>query len=189
MTDSNDNFLVGKVLCVDNLTFEKLYIKYRSKVKHIVAQILCDPHDIEDVIQIVFIKAFQEIIPSRSDLNFPSWLFVIAADRARKFHDEKYGDNIRFLDAKELYKASHEINNINYLDNPEEKYIAMQTNLKIERAFMALPATLRLTFCLREIECLSYEEISKKIARPIGTVRSRIFRAREEMWEEINKSS
>ncbi|MGK5049625.1 sigma-70 family RNA polymerase sigma factor [Janthinobacterium sp. GB4P2] len=189
MTDSNDNFLVGKFLCVDNLAFEKLYIKYRSKVKHIVALMLCDPHDIEDVIQIVFIKAFQEIMPSRGNLNFTSWLFIIATDSARKFHDEKYGENIRFLDAMELYKASHETNNINYSDNPEEKYIAMQTNQKIERAFMALPATLRLTFCLREIECLSYEEISKKIARPIGTVRSRIYRAREEMWKEINKSS
>ncbi|UQV44999.1 sigma-70 family RNA polymerase sigma factor [Janthinobacterium lividum] len=180
---------MGKFLCSDNLVFEKLYIKYRSKVKHIVALILWDRYDVEDVIQIVFMEAFQEIMPFWGDLNFPSWLFVIAADSAKKFHDEKYGGNIRFLDTMELYKASYEINNINYLDDPEEQYIAVQTNLKIERVFMALPATLRLTFCLREIGCLSYEEISKKIARPIGTVRSRIYRAREEMWREINKLS
>lgn len=188
MIDSNDNFFTGKILCVDNLAFEKLYIKYRSKVKHIVAPILCDPHDIEDVTQIIFIKVFKEIMPSWGDLNFSSWLFVIAADSAKKFHDEKYGKNIQFNNTIELHKTPHEISNINYFDNPEEQYIAMQTNLKIECAFMALSATLRLTFCLREIECLSYKEISKKIACPIGTVRSRISRAREEMWEGINKS-
>lgn len=187
MIDSNDNFLAGKFLCVGNLAFEKLYIKYRSKVKHIVAPILCDPHDIDDVTQIIFIRAFQKNMSSWCDLNFPSWLFVIATDSAKKFHDEKYGENAQFRETMELDKISHEINNIHYLDNPEEQYIAAQTNLKIERAFMALSATLRLTFCLREIECLSYEEISKEIDRPIGTVRSRISRAREEMWEEINK--
>lgn len=187
MTNKSDFQLIERACDGETAAFEMLYLKYKFRVKNVVARILYNQNDIEDIVQVTFMKAFMEIKSFRRESSFFTWLFIIASNSAKVHYKKRHKDDECLHGTVESYESSGEIGSINSENNPEEIFIALQLHIELNRAFMALPETLRVVFFLREIECLSYEEISREVACPIGTVRSRIHRAREDVWRAVGK--
>ena len=179
MFDTSETILVEKAVAGDVIAFEALDNKYRPKLRNVVRHHIHNKEDVEDITQITLLAAFNAIQNFRSESCFFTWLFSIAINNIRKFSNRKSNQEIHMDDVHERDYHDGDIINHTYSD-PENIYIASQTQSEIIKTVMNLPDSLRTSFFLREIECLSYAEISKKMGCPIGTVRSRIHRARAE---------
>lgn len=181
-----DQQLVERAQRGDKHAFELLVLKYQRKLARLLSRFVRDPAEVEDVSQEAFIKAYRALPTFRGDSAFYTWLYRIAINTAKNYlvalgrraptstgFDNEDAEN--FEDAEQLRDNA----------TPETEMLGKQIGETVNRAMDALPEDLRTAITLREIEGLSYEEIASAMSCPIGTVRSRIFRAREAIAAEL----
>ena len=180
-----DRDLVRRVQDGDMAAFDLLVRKYQHRVAALVGRYVQDWSECQDIAQETFIRAYRAIGNFRGDAQFYTWLHRIAVNTAK---NHLVARNRRPpTDDVELDDAEHFDSGIGLRDNdtPERELMRQQMEQTVLRAVQALPEELRTAITLREVEGLSYEDIAARMECPIGTVRSRIFRAREAIDEEL----
>ncbi len=174
-----DQELVGRVQQGDKKAFDLLVLKYQLRVSKLVSRFLRNQSDVPDVVQDAFIKAYRALPNFRGDSAFYTWLYRIAINTAKNHlvaQSRKSPPNSIDVQEAEDYGASEWLKEY---ASPEREALTAELEKTIHQAMGDLPSDLREAITLREIEGLSYEEIAAVMDCPIGTVRSRIFRARE----------
>lgn len=181
----SDKLLVARVQKGDKRAFDLLVMKYQYKVHAIVSRYIKDFDEVNDVVQEALIKAYRALAKFRGESAFYTWLYRIAVNTAKNYLVAK---NRRppasDVDAEEadFYEGSERLRDI---DSPENLLYRDELEIAVDQAIKNLPEDLRTAVTLREFEGLSYEEIAEVMDCPVGTVRSRIFRAREAIDEKI----
>ena len=182
---SADLAIVRRVQNGDAAAFNLLVRKYQHKVANLVARYVYDSGEIEDIAQEVFVKAYRAIGGFRGDSAFYTWLYRIAINTAKNHlvaqSRRPPNTDVEAQDA-ELTEAGY---NLRETGTPESNLLSRELAQRVATAIRELPEELRTAITLRELEGLSYEEIATVMECPIGTVRSRIFRAREAIDKEI----
>ena len=174
-----DQELVIRVQQGDNKAFDLLVLKYQLRLSKLVSRFLRNQSDVPDVVQESFIKAYRALPNFRGESAFYTWLYRIAINTAKNHlvsQSRKNPANSIDVQDAEDYGASEWLKEY---ASPEREALASELEATIHRAMGELPSDLREAITLREIEGLSYEDIAEVMDCPIGTVRSRIFRARE----------
>jgi RNA polymerase sigma-70 factor, ECF subfamily len=178
--DASDLILVQRVQRGDKTAFDLLVRKYQHKVVKLVTRYLRDTADAEDVTQEAFIKAYRALPRFRGDSAFYTWLYRIAINTAKNALVARDRNPVNFdLDMQAIEESSSMQMRLADADTPESLLQTEEIRATVNRAIDALPEDLRSAIVLRELEGLSYEEIAQAMDCPVGTVRSRIFRARE----------
>lgn len=175
-----DLLLVERVRNGDKRAFELLMEKYRRKIGRLLSRMVRDPEEVEDIAQETFIKAYRALPQFRGDAAFYTWLYRIAVNTAKNYLAARNRNMLTVSDAmgddeeggEERYAAPD-------INTPDAQLLSKQIAYAVNEAVEALPEELRTAITLREIEGMSYEDIATFMGCPIGTVRSRIFRARE----------
>lgn len=181
-----DQLLVDRVRAGERQAFDLLVSKYQRRLMRLVSRIVHDPAEAEDVVQETFIKAYRALRHFRGESAFYTWLYRIGINTAKNFliNQGRRTPTSTDTDAEqaEVFDDGDHLRDIN---TPESLLASKQIAQTVNAAMDALPVDLRTAIALREIDGLSYEEISAIMACPIGTVRSRIFRAREVIAEKL----
>lgn len=181
-----DRDLVQRVQLGDKSAFDLLVIKYQHKIVHLVNRYVKDPSEAQDVAQDTFIKAYKALGDFRGDSAFYTWLYRIAINTAKNYllsRSRRHSDyEVDMQDAEQVENAPQ----LKDIDTPEHQLVNDQIIQVIKSAIEKLPEEMRVAITLREFEGMSYEEIAEAMDCPIGTVRSRIFRAREAIDEKLN---
>jgi RNA polymerase sigma-70 factor (ECF subfamily) len=182
----SDQLLVERVQAGDRRAFDLLVAKYQRRLMRLVSRLVHDPAEAEDVVQETFIKAFRALRHFRGDSAFYTWLYRIGINTAKNFlvTQGRRAPTSTEADA-ERAEGFDDADSLRDINTPESVLASKQIAYTVNAAMEALPLELRTAIVLREIEGLSYEEISEVMACPIGTVRSRIFRAREVIAEKL----
>ncbi|HLT99226.1 MAG TPA: RNA polymerase sigma factor RpoE [Burkholderiaceae bacterium] len=181
-----DAALVARVQRGDKRAFDLLVLKYQRKIMRLLSRMIRDPAEIEDVTQEAFIKAYRAIAQFRGESAFYTWLYRIAINTARNWqaaHGRR--PTASSVIENEDGETFDEIDNLTDISTPESMLASRQIAETVNAAMQALPEELRTAILLREIEGMSYEDIAQSMACPIGTVRSRIFRAREAIAAQL----
>jgi RNA polymerase sigma-70 factor (ECF subfamily) len=176
---SSDQQLVERVQQGDKRAFDLLVLKYQHKIVSVVHRYVRDSADVHDVVQEAFIKAYRALANFRGDSAFYTWMYRIAINTAKN-HLISRGRRPPATDV-DIDDAEHFVGNdsLQDIDTPESSLFCDQLQTAVKNAIAQLPEDLRTAVTLREMEGLSYEEIAEIMECPVGTVRSRIFRARE----------
>lgn len=184
-----DLLLVERCVAGDQRAFELLVIKYQRRIQRLIGRMVRDVDLVEDIAQETFIRAYRALHQFRGDAQFYTWLYRIAVNTAKKALVDLKRNPVLLDssgaaedDGDETYRQEREL--INY-ETPDSVLAAKEIAQMVNAALAALPEELRQAVTLREIEGLSYEEIAALMNCPIGTVRSRIFRAREAISSKI----
>lgn len=179
-TDASDTSLVQRVQRGDRGAFDALVLKYQHKVVKLVMRYVRNPAEAEDVAQEAFIKAYRALPNFRGDSAFYTWLYRIAINTAKNAIVARDRNPVDFdLDLSDPDEPYDMQNRLKDPDTPEGLVLTDEIRSTVNAAMEALPEDLRMAIVLRELEGLSYEEIAARMGCPVGTVRSRIFRARE----------
>ena len=185
--DESDQQLVDRVRAGDKNAFNFLVLRYQNRVAALVARFVKDQQEVEDVSQEAFIKAYRALHLFRGDSAFYTWLYRIAVNTAKNYLVSRG----RRPPASDLEAEEAELTEIGspLRDNesPERSLATAALKAAIEQAIEDLPEDLRTAFTLREFAGLSYEDITEVMNCPVGTVRSRIFRAREAIDKAVRK--
>lgn len=175
-----DLILVERVRSGDKRAFELLVEKYRRKIGRLLSRMVRDPEEIEDIAQETFIKAYRALPQFRGDAAFYTWLYRIAVNTAKNYLAARNRNMLTVSDvAGEEEEGGEDRYAAQDIGTPEAHLLSKQIAYAVNEAVEALPEELRTAITLREIEGMSYEDIANFMGCPIGTVRSRIFRARE----------
>ncbi len=184
-----DQELVERVQAGDRKAFDLLVIKYQRKVQRLVSRYIRDSGEVDDVTQETFIKAYRALANFRGESAFYTWIYRIAINCAKNY---LASPGRRIVPVSELEsdedddaESFERASGLQDVATPDAEYASKQIAETVNRAMAALPEDLRTAVTLREIEGLSYEEIAEAMDCPIGTVRSRIFRAREAIAAEL----
>ena len=179
----SDLQLVERTVAGDLRAYDLLVIKYQRRIERLIGRMVRDTDLVQDIAQETFLRAFRALHQFRGDAQFYTWLYRIAVNTAKKFLMDLKRDPLIYEgamrsddDENETSRVGQELTND---ETPETVLAAREIATAVNAAMEALPDDLRQAVTLREIEGLSYEEIATVMACPIGTVRSRIFRARE----------
>ena len=175
----SDLSLVQRVQRGDRAAFDVLVLKYQHKVVKLVLRYVRNPAEAEDVAQEAFIKAYRALPKFRGDSAFYTWLYRIAINTAKNAAASRSRSPIEYeldRDGEESYDVQARMKDT---ATPEALAMTEEIRSTVNAAIEALPEDLRTAIVLRELEGLSYEEIAAAMDCPVGTVRSRIFRARE----------
>ncbi|MGB4116493.1 MAG: RNA polymerase sigma factor RpoE [Polaromonas sp.] len=178
----SDAPLVARAVAGDQKAFELLVIKYQRRIQRLIGRMVRDVDLVEDIAQETFIRAYRALAQFRGDAQFYTWLYRIAVNTAKKsLMDLKRNPTVseNSFKSDDDDETSPLENELTSSETPDAVLASKEIALIINTALEALPEELRQAITLREIEGLSYEEISEAMNCPIGTVRSRIFRARE----------
>ncbi len=182
-----DEQLVVRVQQGDKRAFDLLVLKYQHKVMSLISRYVSDSAEVQDVAQEAFIKAYRAIERFRGDSAFYTWLYRIAANTAKNYLVARGrrppGSDIDAEDAEFLDMGGA----LKDVDAPDEQLAAGELRELVEATIKALPEDLRAALTLREYDGLSYEEIAAVMECPVGTVRSRIFRAREAVDKQVER--
>lgn len=183
-----DRALVERAQQGDLRAFELLVVKYQRRIERLIARMLRDVDLVADVAQETFLRAYRALPDFRGDSAFYTWLYRIAVNTAKKFllelkHDPTVSES--FLANDEDDETSWRKNEQTTDEGPESILAAKEIAAVVNAAMDDLPADLKQAVTLREIEGLSYEEIATAMNCPVGTVRSRIFRAREAISQRV----
>jgi len=182
-----DNQLVERVLKNDTQAFTLLVLRYQHKVLGLIGRFVKDPYEAEDVAQESFLKAYRALSSFRGDSAFYTWLYRIAVNTAKNYLVSKGRrppstdvdvDDAQLVDDSSLLRE---------LESPDAAMEKEDLRKVIQQAIEELPEELRTAFSLREFSGLSYEDITQVMDCPVGTVRSRIFRARESIDKRIQE--
>jgi RNA polymerase sigma-70 factor (ECF subfamily) len=174
-----DKELVRRVKKGDRQAFELLFSRYQHKILNLISRYLRDREDVEDVAQETFIKAFRALPRFRGESAFYTWLYRIAINTAKNHLVARSRrppgtdidvDDAEYMDGTEALRES---------ESPESAFARDELSAEIDLAISQLPEDLRSAVTLREFDGLTYEQIAEIMDCPVGTVRSRIFRARE----------
>ena len=180
-----DHELVRRVRQGDKSAFDLLVVKYQHRIVHLVNRYVKDPSEAQDVAQDTFIKAYRALGDFRGDSAFYTWLYRIAINTAKNYllsRSRRHFDyEIDVQDAEQVENAAQ----LKDMDTPDNLLMNEQIIKVIKIAIEKLPEEMRIAITLREFEGMSYEEIAEAMDCPIGTVRSRIFRAREAIDEKL----
>ena len=180
-----DQQLVERVQKGDKRAFDLLVLKYQHKIFAVISRFIRDHAEVQDVAQDAFIKAYRALPNFRGESAFYTWMYRIAINTAKNYlvarNRRPPASDLDVEDAEFFAgnDAMHEMN------TPERNLLRDELQAVIDQAFRELPDDLRMAVTLREIDGLSYEEIAEAMDCPIGTVRSRIFRAREAIDKKI----
>jgi RNA polymerase sigma-70 factor (ECF subfamily) len=179
----SDLQLVERTVAGDQRAYELLVIKYQRRIERLIARMVRDTDLVQDIAQETFIRAYRALHQFRGEAQFYTWLYRIAVNTAKKALLDLKRNPVVYEGAMkgageedETSRSGHELISD---ETPETVLAAQEIAAAVNAAMEALPEDLRQALTLREIEGLSYEEIAVAMACPIGTVRSRIFRARE----------
>ena len=181
-----DQQLVERVQRGDKAAFDLLVVKYQRKIFRLLSRLIRDTAEIEDVAQEAFVKAYRALPNFRGDSAFYTWLYRIAINTAKNYlvsqgRRAPTSTQADVEDAETFDDGDH----LRDLNTPDSMLVTKQVAEAVNRAIDQLPEDLRTAIVLRELEGLSYEEIAESMQCPIGTVRSRIFRAREAIALEL----
>jgi RNA polymerase sigma-70 factor (ECF subfamily) len=181
-----DQLLVERVQRGDKQAFGLLVSKYQRKLGRLLSRLIRDPAEVEDVAQETFIKAYRALPSFRGDSAFYTWLYRIGINTAKNYlvSQGRRAPTSTDFDSEEA-ETFEEGDQLRDINTPERLLMTKQIGDTVNVAMEALPEELRTAIVLREIEGLSYEEIASIMECPIGTVRSRIFRAREAISEKL----
>jgi len=181
-----DQQLVERVQRGDKTAFDLLVIKYQRKIFRLLSRLIRDPAEVEDVAQEAFIKAYRALPNFRGDSAFYTWLYRIAINTAKSWlvSQGRRAPTSTEADIEEA-ETFDDGEHLRDLNTPDSMLLTRQVADAVNRAIEQLPEDLKTAIVLRELEGLSYEEIAETMNCPIGTVRSRIFRAREAIAEEL----
>ena len=181
-----DQQLVERAQRGDKRAFELLVEKYQRKLARLLSRLIRDPGEVEDVTQEAFIKAYRALPSFRGDSAFYTWLYRIGINTAKNYlvamgrraptSTEVEAEEAEGLEGGELLRD---------INTPDSLLLSKEIGDTVNAAIESLPEELRSAIQLRELEGMSYEEIAKLMDCPIGTVRSRIFRAREAIAERL----
>jgi RNA polymerase sigma-70 factor (ECF subfamily) len=182
--------LVQRVQRGDQKAFEMLVVKYRRRIERLIARMVRDTDLVEDIAQETFIRAYKALPNFRGESAFYTWLYRIGVNTAKKAMMQLKRDPViteaalssASEDEDEGLRLDHEVSDG---ETPESVLATRQIANTVNQAIEALSEDLRQAITLREIEGLSYEEIAEMMNCPIGTVRSRIFRAREAIAQKL----
>lgn len=179
-----DHELVKKVQAGNKKAFDILVIKYQQRILSVVNGFVHDPIEAQDVMQEAFIKAYRAIKNFRGESAFYTWLYRIAINTAKNHLTAKSrrppASDITIDDAQTI-----DVSELKEIETPENRLISDELAKVIARTISTLPNETAVAIKLREFEGMSYEEIAQVMSCPIGTVRSRIFRAREMIDKQI----
>jgi RNA polymerase sigma-70 factor, ECF subfamily len=188
----SDVMLVQRTLAGEQKAFEMLVVKYQRRVERLIGRMVRDSDLVQDISQETFIRAYRALAQFRGDAQFYTWLYRIAVNTAKKQLMELKRDPLVFQsqmksdDDDETSSFDRELSSGGAdTETPEAVLASKEIAAAVNAVMDALPEELRLAITLREIEGLSYEDIAKALDCPIGTVRSRIFRAREAISSRI----
>jgi RNA polymerase sigma-70 factor (ECF subfamily) len=184
----SDAQLVKRSVAGDQKAFELLVIKYQRRIQRLIGRMVRDVDLVEDIAQDTFIRAYRALAQFRGEAQFYTWLYRIAINTAKKaLMDLKRNPTV----SENAYKSDDDDetspveNELTSSETPDAVLASKEIAQIINAAMEALPEELREAITLREIEGLSYEEISVAMNCPVGTVRSRIFRAREAISAKV----
>ncbi|MDQ3060180.1 MAG: RNA polymerase sigma factor RpoE [Pseudomonadota bacterium] len=184
----SDTQLVERTVAGDQKAFELLVIKYQRRIQRLIGRMVRDVDLVEDIAQETFIRAYRALGQFRGEAQFYTWLYRIAINTAKKaLMDLKRNPTV----SENAYKSDDDDetspveNELTSSETPDAVLASKEIAQIINAAMDALPEELRQAITLREIEGLTYEEIAALMSCPIGTVRSRIFRAREAISAKV----
>jgi RNA polymerase sigma-70 factor (ECF subfamily) len=187
--DVTDTMLVERAVAGDQRAFELLVIKYQRRIQRLIGRMVRDVDLVEDIAQETFIRAYRALHQFRGDAQFYTWLYRIAVNTAKKFLLELKRDPTV---SEHAFKSDDDSDETSWAgseptmsETPETVLAAKEVATTVNAALEALPDDLRQALTLREIDGMSYEDIADLMNCPIGTVRSRIFRAREAISAKV----
>ncbi|MEK9592324.1 MAG: RNA polymerase sigma factor RpoE [Luminiphilus sp.] len=187
MTASDtDQQLVQRAQRGDLRAFDLLVLKYQGRIGALVSRYIADAGEVEDVTQEAFIKAYRALSKFRGDSAFYTWLYRIAANAAKNHlvaKGRRPGADATIEDAEVFDDGGL----VSETSSPEAMAMGDELAAVVEQALQSLPEELRAALTLRELEGLSYDDIAEVLGCPVGTVRSRIFRAREAIDEQVRQ--
>jgi RNA polymerase sigma-70 factor (ECF subfamily) len=182
-----DQQLVKRVQKGDTRAFDLLVLKYQHKIFGLIGRYVRDADEVQDVAQEAFIKAYKALPKFRGDSAFYTWLYRIAINTAKNHLVSRSrrppGSDVEIDDA-EYYEGGGALRDIG---SPENALFGAELKAVVERSISELPDDLRTAVTLREFDGLSYEDIADIMDCPVGTVRSRIFRAREAIDQQVRR--
>lgn len=186
---NSDAMLVQRTVAGDQRAFELLVIKYQRRVERLIGRMVRDVDLVEDIAQETFINAYRALHQFRGDAQFYTWLYRIAVNTAKKFLLELKRDRTVSDSALASKDEDDETfcpkNEPSTDETPESVLAAKEIGQAVGEVLAGLPDDLRQAITLREMEGMTYEDIAQLMACPIGTVRSRIFRAREAISAKV----
>ncbi len=182
-----DQVLVERAQSGDKKAYDLLVVKYQRRLEYVLLKFIKDEHEVYDIAQETFIKAYRALGSFRGDSAFYTWLYRIGVNTAKSYlvNNKKHDVILRDITTGEDDDTFNILELIPDNFTPEAGLINKQILLTVKSAIANLPDELRRAIILREMEGLPYEEIAKIMECPIGTVRSRIFRAREVIANEL----
>ena len=180
-----DKQLVERVQNGDKKAFDLLVLKYQQRIINLVSRFVYNPSDAQDIAQEAFIKAYRALPNFRGESAFYTWMYRIAVNTAKNYLAVK---------SRRPLESAHDIDDVEQIEGdytlrhqetPEHLLLRDEIQATILNSIEALPEDLKVAITLREVEGLSYEDIAVAMDCPIGTVRSRIFRAREAIDKDL----
>ncbi|MCH8845620.1 MAG: RNA polymerase sigma factor RpoE [Proteobacteria bacterium] len=180
-----DKQLVERVQNGDKKAFDLLVLKYQQRIINLVSRFVHNPSDAQDITQEAFIKAYRALPNFRGESAFYTWMYRIAVNTAKNYLAVKSRrplESAQDIDDVEQIEGDH---TLRHQETPEHLLLRDEIQETILNSIEALPEDLKIAITLREAEGLSYEDIANAMDCPIGTVRSRIFRAREAIDREL----
>ncbi len=181
-----DQLLVERAQRGEKHAFELLVTKYQRKLVRLISRIVRDPAEVEDVAQEAFIKAYRALPQFRGESAFYTWLYRIGVNTAKNFLVSQ-GRRAPTSTEKDVEEAEtfEDADQLRDINTPESILMSRQVAATVNAAMAKLPEELRIAITLREVEGMSYDDIAEMMDCPIGTVRSRIFRAREAIATDL----
>ena len=187
MHDRSDQTLVQRVQNGDQQAFALLVAKYQRRIFRLISRFVSDPATAEDIAQETFLRAYRAIGRFRGDSQFYTWLYRIAVNTAKRnaldgARSPVLQENATFSQDEETFPKQEQLSS---MDTPDAVMASREIADTVNAAMDALPEELRTAIVLREIDGMSYDEIAQAMGCPVGTVRSRIFRAREAIARQL----
>ncbi len=186
-TTATDQQLVARVQKGDSRAFDLLVLKYQHRIFGLISRYVHDADEVQDVAQEAFIKAYRALPKFRGESAFYTWLYRITINTAKNYLVSRSrrppGSDVEIEDAE--YYAGGGI--LHEIETPESALFGEELKAVVEQAIRGLPEDLRTAVTLREFDGLTYEDIAEVMDCPVGTVRSRIFRAREAIDCQVRK--
>lgn len=180
-----DDDLIRQALEGDERAYAELVGRYRSALFHIVVKMVRRPEEAEDLVQEAFIKAFGALKSYRFEYRFSTWLYKIAANCAIDYLRKKKIDAMSIDRPVETSDGEVQVELADWTYNPEETLYRQRQRVSIAEAIEALPEKYKEVIVMRHTEDMAYDEIAARLGVPVGTVKARIFRARELLKKEL----